>query len=69
MHASIQLLPTSARSAVRGARRPSECPAFRRPQVCEMPLRLEPVEPDTFGGLVSGCGARPLPAVLSTTTH
>ena len=29
MHTSIQLVPTSARSAGRGARRPRECPAFR----------------------------------------
>ena len=69
MHTSIQLVPTSARSAVRRARRPRECPAFRRPQVRELPLRLEPVEADTFGGLVSACSAPPLRAVLSTTTH
>jgi hypothetical protein len=69
MHTSIQLVPTSARSAGRGARRPRECPAFRRPQVRELPLRLEPVEHDTFGGLVSGCSASPLRAVHSTTTH
>ena len=69
MHTSIQLVPTSARSAGRAARRPRECPAFRDPQLREMPLRLEPVAPDTFGGLVSGCSAPPLRAVLSTTTH
>jgi hypothetical protein len=69
MNSPIQLVPTSIRSAGRGPRRPRECPAFRRPQVRELPLRLEPVEHDTFGGLVSGCAAPRLRAVLSTTTH
>jgi hypothetical protein len=28
------------------------CPAYGLPRVRELPLRLEPVAPDTFGGLV-----------------
>jgi hypothetical protein len=68
MHTATQLIPTGAHSAFGGARRPRECPAYRRPQVRELPLRLEPVVPDTFGGLVSNCTA-PLRAVLTTTTH
>jgi hypothetical protein len=52
MHTPTQHVPTGARSALAGARRPRECPAYRRPQVRELPLRLEPVANDTFGGLV-----------------
>ena len=63
MHTQTQLIPIGAHSVVRGARRPRQCPAFQRPQVRELPLRLEPVAHDTFGGLVS------LRAVLSTTTN
>jgi hypothetical protein len=69
VHTPIQLVPTSAHSARRGPRRPRECPAFQRAQVRELPLRLEPVVTDTFGGLVGSCSAPPLRAVLSTTTH
>jgi hypothetical protein len=69
MHTPIQLVPTGAHSALAGARRPRECPRHRRPQVRELPLRLEPVAPDTFGGLVHDCGTPPLRAVLTTTTH
>jgi hypothetical protein len=68
MHTRIQLFPTSAHSARGGASRPGACPAFRLPQVCELPLRLEPAGPDTFGGLVGACGARPLRAVHTATT-
>jgi hypothetical protein len=64
MHASTQLSPTGAYSAVGEARRPTACPRFRLPRVSELPLRLEPVAPDTFGGLV---GTRR--AVQSSTTH
>jgi hypothetical protein len=69
MHTPTQLDPRGARSPVGGARRPRECHAYRLPQVRELPLRLEPVTPDSFGGLVSKRSARPLRAVLSTTTH
>jgi hypothetical protein len=64
MHIPTQLSPTGARSALCGARRPTACPAFRLPQVSELPLRLEPVAPDTFGGLVGHSRA-----VHSSTTH
>jgi hypothetical protein len=69
MHTPTQLVPTGAHSVLRDARRPRECPAYRLPRVRELPLRLEPVAPDTFGGLVSNGSAPPLRAVLSTTTH
>jgi hypothetical protein len=69
MRTPTQLVPTGAHRAFAGARRPRECPAYRRPQVRELPLRLEPVAPDTFGGLVNNCSTPPLRAVLSTTTH
>jgi hypothetical protein len=63
MHTATQLSPTGAYSAFGEARRPTASPAFRLPHVSELPLRLEPVAPDTFGGLVvTG-------AVHSSTTH
>ena len=68
MHTLTQLAPTGAHSALGGARRPRACPAYRLPQVRELPLRLEPVVPDTFGGLLNN-GTPPLRAVLTTTTH
>ena len=68
MHTPTQLAPIGAHRALGGARRPRACPAYRLPQVRELPLRLEPVAPDTFGGLVSSRSAPPLRAVLSTTT-
>lgn len=64
MQTPTQLSPTGAHSAFGGARRPTACRTFRLPQVSELPLRLEPVAPDTFGGLV---GTRR--AVRSSTTH
>jgi hypothetical protein len=66
MHRPAQLVPSGVHSAY-GARRPRECPAYRLPQVRELPLRLEPVAPDTFGGLVGERAASPFRAVLSTT--
>lgn len=66
MHTPTQLVRTGAHSALGGARRPRECPAYRLPQVSELRLRLEPVAPDTFGGLVGNCSAPPLRAVSST---
>jgi hypothetical protein len=68
MHTRTQLSPTGAHGAHGGASRPGACPAYRLPQVCELPLRLEPVALDTFGGLVGECSARPLRAVHATTT-
>jgi hypothetical protein len=46
----------------------TECPRHRRPQVREPP-QLEPVAPDTFGGLPNNRSTPPLRAVLTTTTH
>jgi hypothetical protein len=66
MHTPTQLVRTGAPSALVGARRRPECPAYRLPLVRELRLRLEPVEPDTFGGLVGSCSAPPLRAVSST---
>jgi hypothetical protein len=63
MHTPTQPSPTGAYSVLGGARRPGTCHAYRLAQVRELPLRLEPVTPDTFGGLVA------LRAVHSTTTH
>jgi hypothetical protein len=64
MQSPSQHSPTGDSSVFVGARRPGECHTFRSPQVNERPLRLEPVVPDTFGGLV---GIRR--AVRSSTTH
>ena len=64
MQTPTQLSPTGAYRVFVGARRPTACCTFRSPQVNELPLRLEPVAPDTFGGLV---GTRR--AVHSSTTH
>jgi hypothetical protein len=64
MQTSTQLSPTGADSVFVGARRPTACRTFRSPQVNELPVRLEPVVPDTFGGLI---GSRR--AVRSSTTH
>jgi hypothetical protein len=64
MPATTQLSPTGAHSASGRVRRPTACPAFRLPHVSELPLRLEPVAPDTFGGLVGHRGA-----VRSSTTQ
>jgi hypothetical protein len=64
MQSPPQLSPTGAPGVFGGARRPAECHTFRSPQVNELPLRLEPVAPDTFGGLVASHRA-----VRSSTTH
>jgi hypothetical protein len=69
MHTSTQLSPIGAYGVLSGARRPGTCHAYRLAHVRELPLRPEPVTPDTFGGLVGNCSARPLRAVHSTTTH
>jgi hypothetical protein len=61
MHTPTQLSPTGAVGQIR---RSAACPAFRLPRVSELPLRLEPVAPDTFGGLVGHDRA-----VHSSTTH
>jgi hypothetical protein len=57
VHSSSQLVPTGARGVVREARRRDDCPAYLRPRVRELPLRLEPVVVDDFGGLIASAPA------------
>jgi hypothetical protein len=64
MQTPTQLSPTGAHSVFGGARRATACRTFRSPQVSELPMRLEPVAPDTFGGLVGSPRT-----VRSSTTH
>lgn len=66
MQISSQLVPTGARGVVSGTRRRDDCPAYVLPRVRELPLRLEPVVADGFGGLVS---SRPASCGVSTTTN
>ena len=66
MHRSSQLVPTGARNVVRGTRRRDNCPAYVLPHVRELPLRLDPVTADSFGGLVA---SRPASRAVSTTTN
>jgi hypothetical protein len=68
MDTPSQLSPTGAHGVLGGARRPGRCRGYRPAQVRELPLCLEPVVPDTFGGLVRNCSTRPLRAVHSSTT-
>jgi len=67
MHSTSQHVSPGARNAPRAARLSGLVPAYGLPRVCELPLRLEPVAPDTFGGLVG----RPSSAsrVVSLTNH
>ncbi len=65
MHTAIQLVPTGAHTPSAG-RAGQAVPVHQRPQVRELPLRLEPVDSDTFGGLVNGRGTPPLRAVLTS---
>ena len=64
MQISSQLVPTGARSVISGTRRRDDCPAYVLPRVRELPLRLEPVIADGFGGLVA---CHPTPRRESTT--
>jgi hypothetical protein len=48
-----QPVTTRARGVVREARRRDTCPAYVLPRVRELPLPLEPVVIDGFGGLVA----------------
>jgi hypothetical protein len=66
VHSSSQLVPTGARGVHCGTRRRDACPAFVLPRVRELPLRLEPVAADSFGGLVT---SHPASRAVSTTTH
>jgi hypothetical protein len=61
---SSQPVPTRARGVVREARRRDNCPAYVLPRVRELPLLLEPVVVDCFGGLIASHPA----ACAGTTT-
>lgn len=63
---SSQQAPTGARGVVREARRRDNCPAYVKPRVRELPLRLAPVVVDHFGGLVT---SRPASRAVSIITH
>jgi hypothetical protein len=67
VHSPSQLAPTGARSAEREARRRDKSPAYVLPRVRELPLRLQPVTADSFGGLVTSHPASR--AVPTTTTN
>jgi hypothetical protein len=62
---SSQLVPTVARGVVGGTRGRDDCPAYVLPRVRELPLRLEPVVADGFGGLVSSRSA----SCAASTNH
>ena len=66
MHSSPQLVPTGAHGVRSGTRRRDNCPAYVLPRVRELPLRLEPVTADGFGGLVA---SRPASRAVPTTNH
>jgi hypothetical protein len=66
VHSSPQLVPTGARVVVGGTRRRDDCPAYALPRVRELPLRLQPVTADSFGGLVT---SHPASRALPTTTN
>jgi hypothetical protein len=67
MRSTSQLISPGAPSAPRVAGLSRLCPAYGLPRVRELPLRLEPVAPDTFGGLV-GRGST-ASCVVSLTNH
>ena len=53
VHSSPQPVPTGAHGVRRAARRRDNCPAHQLARVHELPLRLEPVVVDDFGGLLA----------------
>jgi hypothetical protein len=61
VHTPSQLVPTGARGVGRETRGRDDCRAYVLPNVRELPLRLERVVADGFGGLVashaSSCAA------------
>jgi hypothetical protein len=66
VHSSSQLAPTGAHGVRSGTRRRDNCPAYALPRVRELPLRLQPVAADSFGGLVT---SHPTSRAVSITTH
>lgn len=65
MPISSQLAPIGARGVRAGTRRRDDCRAYVLPTVRELPLRLERVVADGFGGLV---GSRSGSCVTTTIT-
>jgi hypothetical protein len=61
---SSQIAPTGARGVRVGTRRRDDCRAYVLPNVRELPLRLERVVADGFGGLVGSNAA----SCAATTT-
>jgi hypothetical protein len=66
VHSPSQRAPTGARSVVREVRRREKCPAYVLPRVRELPLRLQPVAADSFGGLVT---SHPASRAVPATTN
>jgi hypothetical protein len=66
VHSPPQLAPTGAHGVHSGTRRRDNCPAYVLPRVRELPLRLQPVTADSFGGLIS---SRPASGAVPATTH
>jgi hypothetical protein len=64
---SSQLAPTGARGVRSGTRRRDDCRAYVLPNVRELPLRLERVVADGFGGLVRSHAASR--AATTTINH
>ena len=64
MQTSSQLVSTGARGIRAGKRRRDDCPACVLASVRELPLRLEPVVAESFGGLVGSHAA----SCAATTT-
>jgi hypothetical protein len=57
VHTPSQLAPTGARGVRSGTRRRDDCRAYVLANVRELPLRLERVVADGFGGLVASHAA------------
>jgi hypothetical protein len=64
---SSQLVSTGARGAGAGTRRRDDCRAYVLANVRELPLRLECVVADSFGGLVASHAASR--AATTTINH
>jgi hypothetical protein len=66
VHSSSQLVSIGAHGVHSGTRRRDNCPAYGLPRVRELPLRLDPVTADSFGGLVT---SHPASRAVPITTH
>lgn len=67
MRSTPEFAPLAASIAPSTGRLPGFCPAYGLPRVRELPLRLEPVAPDTFGGLV--VRSTSVTSAVSLTNH